>query len=90
MAERQKPRLRSAERLEELHEQEDEDSGQFLDLLRSFFVPTLLITGIVVVVSVFAWLKDSPLVAAALIILCAAALIAMWRLKSRQEAAKRR
>jgi Flp pilus assembly protein TadB len=89
MAQRQKPRLRFSERLAELHEQEDEDSGQFLHLLRTFFLPTLLIVGLAVVVSVLTWLKDSPVVAVALIVVCAAALIVRRRLKSKQEPARR-
>jgi hypothetical protein len=82
MTQRQRSRLRFSRRLEELHEIDAEDSGQVLDLLRSLFLPSLIIVGIAAVVSVFTWLRESlfgraSLIAGGLIVLVAA--IVWWR-----------
>lgn len=83
MNQRKKPRLRFAERLEELHENDAEDSGQVVALFRSVFLPGLVIVGVAAVVSIFAWLRESlsgrvPLFAGGLIVGLIAALV-MWR-----------
>lgn len=83
MTQRQKPRLRFSERIEQMHEDESEESGQFFYLLRIFFLPSLLVLGIAVVVSLFTWLKESlsgraPLFAGGLVIAMVAAVM-VWR-----------
>ena len=88
MAERQKPRLRFSERIEELHEHDAEDSGQFGDIFRMLFLPGLIVAGVAVLVSVLTWFKESlsgraPLIAGGVIIVLIASLT-LWRWSRRR------